>query len=111
MKLLLDQNLSYRLVKHLDEFFPGSSQVALLGLDAASDQQIWRYAKDHQYAIVTLDADFHEFSLLWGGPPLVIWLKCGNQPKSVIKEILLSNRQAITQAFSDPEVWCVELYS
>jgi predicted nuclease of predicted toxin-antitoxin system len=111
VKLLLDQNLSYRLVKHLDEFFPGSSQVALLGLDAASDQQIWRYAKDHQYAIVTLDADFHEFSLLWGGPPLVIWLKCGNQPKSVIKEILLSNRQAITQAFSDPEVWCVELYS
>ncbi|WP_146873620.1 DUF5615 family PIN-like protein [Halovibrio variabilis] len=111
MKLLLDQNLSFRLVKHLEEFFPGSNQVALLDLGDAPDQQIWRYAKDHQYAIVTLDADFHEFSLLWGGPPLVIWLKCGNQPKSVIKEILLSNRQAIKQAFSDPEVWCVELYS
>ena len=111
MRLLLDQNLFHRLVKNLEEFFPGSSQVALLDMGAAPDQQIWQYAKDHDYAIVTLDADFHEFSLLWGGPPLVIWLKCGNQPKRVVQEILIGNRQAIAHAFSDPEVWYVELYN
>lgn len=111
MKLLFDQNLSHRLVNQLEDFFPGSNQVSLLGLGAAPDKQIWHYAKDHQFAIVTLDADFHEFSLLWGGPPLVIWLKCGNQPKKVIQEILVDNRHAIKQAFSDPEVWYVELYS
>jgi hypothetical protein len=31
VKLLLDENLSRRLVPALQEFFPGSSQVALLG--------------------------------------------------------------------------------
>jgi predicted nuclease of predicted toxin-antitoxin system len=111
VRLLLDQNLSHRLVKKLEVFFPGSSQVALLDMGVTPDQQIWEYAKDHDYAIVTLDADFHEFSLLWGGPPLVIWLKCGNQPKRVVQEILIGNRHAIAQAFSDPEVWYVELYN
>ncbi|WP_169579674.1 DUF5615 family PIN-like protein [Saccharospirillum impatiens] len=50
MKLLLDQNLSHRLVKHLDDFLPGSSQVALLNLGAAPDDKIWQYAKDHQFS-------------------------------------------------------------
>jgi hypothetical protein len=37
MKLLLDENLSRRLVPFLQEAYPGSSQVVLLGLEQASD--------------------------------------------------------------------------
>ena len=36
MKLLLDENLSRRLVPFLQEAYPGSSQVVLLGLEQAS---------------------------------------------------------------------------
>jgi len=59
---------------------------------------------------VSHDADFEAFSVLAGGPPLVIWLRCGNQPKDVILEKLLSQRDLIEQANNDPSVWCVELY-
>ncbi|MBP6808741.1 MAG: DUF5615 family PIN-like protein [Chromatiaceae bacterium] len=37
MKLLLDENLSRRLVPFLQAAFPGSSQVVLEGLERAND--------------------------------------------------------------------------
>ena len=46
MKLLLDENLSRRLVPFLQHEFPGSSQVTLLGLESSSDQDIWLRAKN-----------------------------------------------------------------
>ena len=38
MKLLLDENLSRRLIPFLQHDYPGSAQVALVGLEAATDQ-------------------------------------------------------------------------
>lgn len=111
MKLLLDQNLSHRLIKSLATVYPGSSHVGLLGMGDATDQAVWDYAKSHGYAIVTLDADFHEFSLLWEGPPMIVWLKCGNQPKQAILNMLLDNSAAIERAYEDPQTWCVEVYA
>lgn len=110
MKLLLDQNLSHRMVKPLADAFPDTSQVSFLKLGDASDREIWDYAKQNGYAIVTLDADFHEFSLMWGGPPLVVWLKCGNQPKNVVVERLLRSKSIIEDAGADEDIWCIEIY-
>jgi predicted nuclease of predicted toxin-antitoxin system len=75
MKLLLDENLSRRLVPFLQHDYPGSSRVVLLGLESASDTKVWQAAKDQDFVIVTRDADFEELSLVWGQPPKVIWLK------------------------------------
>ena len=66
MKLLLDENLSRRLVPFLQHDYPGSTQVVLLGLESASDTEVWQRAKDDGYVIVTRDADFQELSLVWG---------------------------------------------
>jgi len=110
MKLLLDQNLSHRIVKSLIDVYPESTQVSILQMDKATDKEIWNYAQKLDYAIVTLDADFHEYSMLKSGPPLVIWLKCGNQPKKVILEKLLLNHEVIINAHDDANIWCVEIY-
>ena len=40
MKLLLDENLSRRLVPFLQENYPESSQVALLGMEQTSDVEL-----------------------------------------------------------------------
>ena len=53
MKLLLDENLSRRIVSFLQQAFPGSTQVALLGLQSANDQDIWNRAKSDGYVVVT----------------------------------------------------------
>jgi predicted nuclease of predicted toxin-antitoxin system len=59
---------------------------------------------------VTQDADFHEYSLLYGGPPLVVWLRCGNQPKTFMLKKLRSSRPIIEAAALDPEVWSLKIY-
>lgn len=41
MKLLLDENLSRRLVPFLQHDYPDSAQVVLLGLESASDIVVW----------------------------------------------------------------------
>ena len=71
MRLLLDQNLSPRLLPFLGDFYPGSRHVRELGLQAADDDAVWRHAAEHGFAIVSKDADFHERSFLLGHPPKV----------------------------------------
>jgi predicted nuclease of predicted toxin-antitoxin system len=45
MKLLFDQNLSFKLCRRLSDLFPESTQTRLLGLQEASDRDLWAYAK------------------------------------------------------------------
>ena len=66
MKLLFDQNLSFRLCRALHDLFPGSTQAKLLGMEAADDEQLWAYAKAHGLTLVTQDADFANIALLRG---------------------------------------------
>ncbi len=68
MKLLLDENLSRRVIPAILDAYPESSQIALLGMDAANDKQVWAYAQQNGYILVTQDSDFHEMSVLYGHP-------------------------------------------
>ncbi len=78
MRLLFDQNLSPRLVRLLSDVYPECSHVHDLGMDRASDTEVWNYAAEHGYTIVSKDADFHQRSLLLGAPPRVIWIRQGS---------------------------------
>ena len=78
MRLLFDQNLSHRLLTVLDDLFPGSFHVRLLGLAEADDLTIWNYARDHDLVIVTQDSDYSDWNKLRGAPPKIIWLRRGN---------------------------------
>jgi predicted nuclease of predicted toxin-antitoxin system len=66
MKLLFDENLSFKLCKRLADLFPDSDQVRLVGLTEASDPEVWHYAGKNGFALVSLDADFAERAILRG---------------------------------------------
>jgi len=56
MKLLLDANLSWRLVATLQQHFTDCLHVDNIGLPIpATDQAIWNYAKENEFLIVTND--------------------------------------------------------
>ena len=69
MKLLFDQNLSRHLVRLLADLYPVSLHVFALGLDQATDTEIWSYARGHELLIISRDADFPERSAVYGHPP------------------------------------------
>jgi predicted nuclease of predicted toxin-antitoxin system len=53
VKLLFDQNLSHKLVRHLADLFPDSIHVRDVGLKAAGDPLVWGYARDNDLMIVS----------------------------------------------------------
>jgi predicted nuclease of predicted toxin-antitoxin system len=107
VRLLLDENLSRRLVPFLQAAFPGSSQVVLEGLERANDWEVWQYASEQGFVVVTKDSDFHELSVLHGQPPQVIWLQIGNASKARIMQVLLNNATAIAERLRDSETTCL----
>ncbi|MEL6822757.1 MAG: DUF5615 family PIN-like protein [Calditrichota bacterium] len=110
MKLLFDHNLSYKLCEKLSDIFPNSMQVRMLELQIATDLEIWTFARDNNYTIVTQDADFYDLSLLHEHPPKTIWLRCGNQPTKAIEHILRKHYSNIVDFISDPAIACLEIY-
>ena len=111
MKLLLDQNLSRRLVPVLEQCFPGTTQVALINMDKASDEEIWCYAKQNDFCIVTKDSDFEEFSLIKGSPPKVIWIKLGNTCNQELLHALINNKAYIEETLGRDEITCLEIFN
>jgi predicted nuclease of predicted toxin-antitoxin system len=98
MKLLSDQNLSYRLVPELESLHPGSVHTREVALATADDEAVWNYARQHGLAIVSKDMDFYHRGVLFGQPPKVVWIRLGNCTTADI-EALLRTRQADLPAF------------
>ena len=111
MKLLFDQNLSFSLCASLADLFPGSAQVRGIGLERADDRVIWQHAKQNGFVLVSLDSDFTEFVALYGPPPRLVWLRCGNQPISVIEKLLRRHAAAIAQLENDDAPACLEIFA
>ena len=103
MKLLLDQNLSYRLIELLSDAYPDSTHVRLEGLSTATDTEIWEYAKSHEYVIVSKDSDFHQRGLTFGAPPKVVWVERGNCTTDEIAHILRSHLKDMRQFVESEE--------
>lgn len=104
MKFLLDQNLSPRLVPLLADVYPDSVHVQTIGLDRALDEEVWNYARQEAYIIVTKDADFHERSILFGFPPKVIWICRGNCSTLKIEEMFRQNHSQILTFDADTDL-------
>lgn len=91
-RLLYDENLSYRLVKLLAELFPESAHIDDVGLHGCPDDDVWNYARQQGFVLVSKDNDFRQLSFLRGAPPKVVWLRIGNAPTQVVVELLGSRK-------------------
>jgi predicted nuclease of predicted toxin-antitoxin system len=111
VKLLFDENLSFRLAALLQDLFPSSQHVRECGLRAASDAEIWEYAKTNGLVIVTKDSDFQDRSVLLGSPPKIIWLRTRNCTTAEITSILRTASALISRFNDDEQETCLILDS
>ncbi len=103
MKLLFDQNISRKLVKLLDDVFPESQHISTVLSENAEDSQIWSFAKENAYLIVTKDDDFEQRSILFGQPPKLVWIRLGNCKTSDIEVLLRQSIDTLLAFNSDDE--------
>lgn len=101
MKLLFDENLSPKLPNRMSDLFPNSLHVREVGMKATTDSVVWDYAKKNDLMIVSKDADMHDFSLVFGNPPKVIWLRLGNCSTKQVEKLLRRNFQTIKLFYDD----------
>jgi len=103
VKLLFDQNISRRIVDNLSDPFPGCAHISQFDLSEADDGEVWDFASERGYTIVSKDADFHQRSFLFGAPPKVIWVRLGNCSTREIEELLRKRSQDISTFLADPQ--------
>ena len=102
LRLLLDQNLSPRPTNSLGDLFPRISHVRQVGLERATDLQLWSWAAREGFVIVSKDGDFHQRSFTLGFPPKVIWIRLGNCSSAQIEDLLRSHEPEISRFLADP---------
>src|SRR5688572_2203692 len=88
-----------RLAKARDE--PGRS-LSWVGMGSADDTQLWDFARDHGFTIVSKDEDFNLLSLARGFPPKVLWLMLGNCTTQQEEDALRADYAAIEALAIDP---------
>jgi predicted nuclease of predicted toxin-antitoxin system len=111
MKLLFDQNISFRILKKLSDAFPDSSHVKTEGLINALDLDIWEFAKNNEFIIVSQDSDFNDINLIKGFPPKIIWIKTGNLNTEEISSLLLKHHMEIEEFHIDKNLGCFEIFN
>ncbi len=104
MKLLFDENLSPTLPRRIADLFPNSVHVRDVGMKATDDPIVWDYARDNDFMIVSKDADMHDFSLVFGNPPKVVWLRLGNYSTRQVEELLRQDFEVIKLFYEDNSV-------
>jgi predicted nuclease of predicted toxin-antitoxin system len=110
MKLLFDENLSFKLCTLLSELFPDSKPVREVGLDRSDDRIVWQYAKDNGFTLVSQDSDFAYMAAHYGHPPKVIWLRCGNQRVSTVEALLRRHTKSIAEFDRNITAACLEIF-
>jgi predicted nuclease of predicted toxin-antitoxin system len=95
MKLLFDENLSPKLPRILSVDFPESMHVRDCGLKGFSDEDIWEYAQNNEFTIVSKDSDFYQRSLLYGHPPKLVWLRIGNCNRDILVALITKYKEQI----------------
>ena len=110
MRLLFDQNVSYRVVKQLKPNFSDIIGVREVGLLNADDVHIWEYARQHDYTVVTFDKDIPNIGSVRGFPPKIIWLHTGNLSNQAVVDLFLNRSDEFANFIANVRKGCLLVY-
>ncbi|CAN5713221.1 hypothetical protein BH11ARM2_BH11ARM2_19260 [soil metagenome] len=72
-------------------------------MDEADDREIWRYARENGWVVMSKDGDLADMALLYGASPKVIRLRIGNGPWRVAADAVAQHGEAVAAFLADPE--------
>ena len=90
LKFIVDAQLPPALAKWLKTKGAEATAVRDLGLQAASDDEIWRLAASQGAIVVTKDEDFAQLAAADANGPAIVWVRTGN----VVNRLLVARFEA-----------------
>ena len=89
MRVLLDQNLSPKLIQKLADVFPELESVYDHGLIDSSDSFIFDWARRAEVsAVISADRDFVRLAERFGSPPKAILIDRCDFPSRIVEQLL-----------------------
>jgi predicted nuclease of predicted toxin-antitoxin system len=111
MKILIDQNISYRIMAMIQNELWQVEHIKNHDLVNANDFEIFMFARQNKYeAILTLDEDFQLLQLVHEQPPKIIWIRIGNCSTKKLAETIKTNTSTIQYFLDDTLSDCLELF-
>ena len=111
MKILIDQNISFRIIPLLKDNFSEIAHVKFFGMEYNNDHEIFMFARSNNFeAILTLDEDFNHLQLIHGIPPKVIWIRGKNSNTQSLASLINENTDNIISFLFDIEIDCLEIW-
>ncbi|MCX6208403.1 MAG: DUF5615 family PIN-like protein [Bacteroidetes bacterium] len=111
MKLLLDENISWRIISKLKPHFVDVLHVNFADLTKPiTDKTIWNFAKNNNYIIITNDSDFLDLMSLLGFPPKIVLIITGNQSPNYISNLLINKKKDIELLHHSVEYGLIEIF-
>jgi predicted nuclease of predicted toxin-antitoxin system len=89
VRFIIDAQLPPDLARVLRENSFDAVAVREVGLRDANDTDIWRYAVQQDFAIITKDEDFADRCLYDQNQPVIVWLRIGNCSNRALLQWLL----------------------
>jgi predicted nuclease of predicted toxin-antitoxin system len=99
VKCLIDNQLPPALARFLTERGVDAQHVTDLGLAEAGDAQIWKFATENDYILISKDQDFLNFAPKSKSTRLV-WVRLGNCRKAPLLEAFGRLWPQIEECFS-----------
>jgi predicted nuclease of predicted toxin-antitoxin system len=94
VRILLDQNLSPKLIRSLADILPGLESVYDHALLGASDPVIFEWTRKSGFeALLSADHDFVHLAERFGPPPKVIRIERCDFPSKIVEQLI--RREAI----------------
>jgi predicted nuclease of predicted toxin-antitoxin system len=112
MKLLLDENLSWRMIKMLESISEEIIHVSNLKItQPADDISIWNYAKKNGFTIISKDDGFEKIVLIRKAPHKLIYLKTYNLDTKKLVDLMIENKDKIIEFVNSNDNDIFEIYS
>jgi len=103
LRFLVDAQLPPALATALVELGHEATHVVELGLESATDMQIWNRATRSKSVLLTKDQDFAAMRRRLSAGPSVIWLRIGNATNEALSRLLLPRLPEIVAAIGSGE--------
>lgn len=88
MKIIIDAQISPAIAAWINRFFEDIQAISARSVDLqfATDSQIYNYAKQNNYVVMSKDDDFLRQIERLGSPLALIWVTCGNTANERMRE-------------------------
>jgi len=101
VNFLVDNQIPEALCRFFDQRGHNSRHLLDFNLDEASDIEIWNYAANRNWVVVSKDEDFLHLANRPDDPGKLLWVRIGNCRKQTLLQAFERNLPELVRAFNE----------